>query len=400
MLLNASIMVAVIVAGAILFHPSVVKRRGWQATITPLASIIGSGFLVLGPLLQVSYGLYAPLVMGSLCAVAYGFGAAIRFNIAQVGDAHEYRGALVERLETAASWVLAFAYIVSVAYYLNLFGAFGVSLVDAGADTDAKLLTTAVFAFVLVTGWTRGFKALEKLEQISVTFKLAIIAGLILALAVFFGQHVAAGELTFNPPVETGWHGIALAFGLLVTVQGFETSRYLGATYGAGIRIRSMRRAQIITTAIYMVYIGLLAYVFPVGELELSETAIIGMMNLVAPILPLILVAAALSAQLSAAVADTGGAGGLFEEVSNGRVSQRAAYALLAAIGISLTWFFDVFEIISHASRAFALYYALQAVIAAVSAWRNEGAGMRAVFYGVLALLGLAIVVFGIPAEA
>ncbi|MCB1481516.1 MAG: hypothetical protein KDJ55_06000 [Rhodobiaceae bacterium] len=400
MLLNVGILATVIVAGAFLFHPAVAGNRGWRATITPLASIIGSGFLVLGPLLQISYGLYAPLIMAFLCAVAYGFGAAIRFNIAEVGETHAYRGNVVEVLETAASWVLAFAYIISVAYYLNLFGAFGVSLTGAGADTDAKLLTTAAFAFVLVTGWTRGFRALEKLEQVSVNFKLAIIAGLILALAVYFGRHAAAGELTFNAPQLTGWQGIALAFGLLVTVQGFETSRYLGATYDAPTRINSMRRAQFITTVIYMVYIGLMAYVFSVGELKLSETAIIGMMDVVAPILPLILVAAALSAQLSAAIADTGGAGGLFEELSGGRITQRLAYALLAVIGVALTWFSNVFEIISHASRAFALYYALQAAIAAVSAWRNGGLGIRAVSFGLLALLGLAIVVFGMPAEA
>jgi hypothetical protein len=35
-------------------------------------------------------------------------------------------------------------------------------------------------------------------------------------------------------------HGISivtLAFGLIVTVQGFETSRYLGSTYDAATRI-------------------------------------------------------------------------------------------------------------------------------------------------------------------
>ena len=86
--------------------------------------------------------------------------------------------------------------------------------------------------------------------------------------------------------------------------------------------------------------------------------------------------------------------------MSGGRITQRLAYALLAVIGVALTWFSNVFEIISHASRAFALYYALQAAIAAVSAWRNGGLGIRAVSFGLLALLGLAIVVFGMPAEA
>ena len=57
----------------------------------------------------------------------------------------------------------------------------------------------------------------------------------------------------------------------------------------------------------------------------LSETAIIDMMHLVAPILPGLLVAAALAAQFSAAVADTSGSGGLFEELTQGRISTRAA---------------------------------------------------------------------------
>jgi hypothetical protein len=33
-----------------------------------------------------------------------------------------------EKIETLSSWALAFAYIISVAYYLNLLGSFAVSL--------------------------------------------------------------------------------------------------------------------------------------------------------------------------------------------------------------------------------------------------------------------------------
>ncbi|MCB1472694.1 MAG: APC family permease [Rhodobiaceae bacterium] len=398
MFASASILAAVLLTGAVLFHPRLVRARLWRATITPLASIIGSGFLVLGPLLEVSYGAYAPLAMAFLCVLAYAFGDAVRFNIAAL-DASANRGHLSERLEQSASWVLAFAYIISVAYYLNLFGAFGVSLTEVNDAVHAKLLTTSIFLFVLLTGWTRGFTALEKLEQLSVSFKLAIIAGLILGLAIYFAGHAASGELVVNPSTRTGAGALALVFGLVVTVQGFETSRYLGDEYDAKTRIRSMRLAQWISTAIYMVYIGLMAYVFPAGELELKETEIVSMMDLVAPILPLLLVAAALSAQLSAAVADTGGAGGLFVELTCRRVDEKHAYLLLVGIGLAVTWLFNVFEIIAYASRAFALYYGMQAAIAAATAHERGAPAWRVLAYGALAALGLAIAVFGTPAE-
>ncbi len=396
-MINVLILASVVLAGAVLTWPRLANAPSWRATITPLASIIGSGFLVLGPILDVSYGGYAPLVMLALCALAYVFGGAIRFNIAQ--NAHRTRPSpMLQRLETAASVVLAFAYFISVAYYLNLFGAFGVSLTDLDDAYHANLLTTAVFTFILAIGWTRGFTALERLEQISVGIKLAIIAGLIVGLAAHFGQTAQAGGLNFDPPQVTGWGTLTLLGGLIVTVQGFETSRYLGATYDAPTRIRSMRLAQWISTAIYVVYVVLLTYAVDTEPQTLDETTIIDLMQMVAPILPLLLVAAALSAQFSAAIADTAGSGGLIAEVTAGRIPEKLAYALLVGLGILLTWSFNIFEIISYASRAFALYYAIQALIAAVSA-HQTGRPLGAALGAGLSVLGLAIAVFGTPVE-
>ena len=186
--------------------------------------------------------------------------------------------------------------------------------------------------------------------------------------------------------------------GLIVTVQGFETSRYLRQAYDAPLRIKSMRLAQWISTAIYCLYIGLLTYAFDADPLSLDETAIIELMQVVAPILPLLLVVAALSAQFSAAIADTNGSGGLIAETTSGVVTEKSAYVLLVGIGILLTWMANIFEIISYASRAFALYYALQSGIAAIRAsqrlhsWQTVG-------FAILALLGAAVAVFGTPVE-
>jgi hypothetical protein len=363
-----------------------------------LASIIGSGFLVLGPILNSSYGLYAPAIMLALCAVAAVFGAAIRFNIATLAHQGESRPQLETRLETAASWTLAFSYTISVAYYLNLFGAFGVSMTAADTVTNARMLTSAVLILILIVGVARGFNALEHLEQISVGLKLAIIVGLLTGLVFYFAEQSAQNALRLNPPSVTLWGGATLAFGLIITVQGFETSRYLGDTYDADTRIRSMRLAQWLSAAVYMAYVLLLAYVFPPGEIVLRETAIIDLMAIVAPILPLLLVAAALSAQFSAAIADTSGAGGLIEELTHNRLAPHHGYMVLVAVGLMLTWTTDVFQIISYASRAFAAYYGLQSAIAATSAYRL-GDKPKTCLFGAATLLAALIVIFGRAVE-
>lgn len=396
---NLVILLAIVAALGVLVLPRVADARLWRATVTPLASIIGSGFLVLGPILDDSYGAYAPLAMAVLCLGAWLFGAAVRFNIARIESSGNRRSRAEEVVELAASWALAFAYVISVSYYLNLFGAFAVSLTPLNTPLHARQVTSAVLLLVLLVGWLRGFGALERMEQVAVSLKLAIILGLLVGLAQFFAGQAQTGDLVLNPPGLTGWAAVTLGFGLIVTVQGFETARYLGETYDAGTRIRAMRLAQILATLIYMIYIGLLAYTFRSGQMPLTETAIIPLMEQVAPILPVLLVAAALSAQFSAAVADTAGSGGLVAELTRGRVSTRQAYALLVAVGLLLTWSANVFEIIAYASRAFALYYALQAAIAALAARAQAGGVWRAPAYGLLALLGVAIVIFGQPVE-
>ncbi|MCF6329149.1 MAG: hypothetical protein L3J02_05050 [Henriciella sp.] len=396
---NILVLVAVTVTMLALGMPRVARSIDWRATITPLASIIGSGFLVLGPILHHAYGDYAPLVMAGLCLAAYLFGAAIRENISSLA-AGTPRLAIVLRFEKVASWALAVAYIISVAYYLNLFGAFAVSLIPGASTQSATFVTTAMLVIIAVIGWTRGFGALERLEQISVTLKLSIIAGLLMGMFVYFGETASTGGLVLTRSTLSLWQSTTLAFGLIVTVQGFETSRYLSDQYDAATRIRTMRRAQLISSAIYMVYIFLFAYVFAPGDMALSETAIIDLMGLIAPILPVLLVVAALSAQFSAAIADTGGCGGLVEELTDHRVVQKQAYIVLTVIGIALTWWADIFEIISYASRAFAFYYALQAGIAAFETWHLRQGYRKPLLFGILTLLGLAVTLFGTAIEA
>jgi hypothetical protein len=71
----------------------------------------------------------------------------------------------------------------------------------------------------------------------------------------------------------------------------------------------------------------------------------------------------------------------------------------MTGLGLILTWSLDVFAIISIASRAFALYYALQSAIAAISARRIGAPVLVQAGFAALAVLGGAIAVFGTSVE-
>ncbi len=54
------------------------------ATVTPLASIFGSGFLIIIPILERELGSLAAVGMAGVCLLAWMIGIAIRHNVAVV----------------------------------------------------------------------------------------------------------------------------------------------------------------------------------------------------------------------------------------------------------------------------------------------------------------------------
>jgi hypothetical protein len=104
--------------------------------------------------------------------------------------------------------------------------------------------------------------------------------------------------------------------------------------------------------------------------------------------------------QFSAAVADNSGAGGLLEDVTRRRLPMRYAYLLILVVTIALTWETNVNEIIAYASRAFALYYVLQCVVAFIVAWQKKdlaGRSLRLATYAFLAVMCSLVFILGIP---
>lgn len=389
----------------VLFLPAVRNSPLWRATVTPLASIIGSGFLISGPLLTHIVAAWAPVAMFGILLVAFGIGAVIRFNIIRAEPllAGADRSVIVITLQRVSDLALAFAYIASVAFYVHLLASFILRFGGYRDVVTENALTTMVLLFIAIVGWLRGLGGLEKMEETAVAIKLAIIAALLIGLLGFDWHWLTNNESLINPNEDlTMLERARLLAGLLLIVQGFETSRYLGNGYDASMRVRSMRLAQLIAGIIYMLFVILGLPLLLEFHGNADETVIITLVGRVALILPALLVLAAVMSQFSAAVADTVGAGGLFSELTGNRLSPRVGYVGLVLLAILLVWIGNVFEIITLASRVFAGYYLLQCLVAMTVCIVDKTEStkrrmMRMILFSLMAMLLALVVIFATP---
>lgn len=405
-LLAVAVAVAIL---ALLSLPRVRRSEIWRATVTPLASIIGSGFLVVAPLLGFTVGEWAIAAMAGIVAIAYAVGWAVRYNIRYVEDLLEDNRPRDGRAVRAIAWlghlgklVLAAAYVVAVAFYLELLGAFVLRLAGLDSEILQKSIASALLVLIGSVGLLRGLGKLESLEEVSVNTKLAIIAGLIAALGLFNFELALAGSWAV-PRLGTEFDAetVRKLLGAFLIVQGFETSRYLRGAYSAERRVTTMRYAQLSAAAIYLAFIAL-ATVLMDSFSTISETGIIDLSGRIALVLPFLLMIGAVMSQFSAAVADTIAAGGLVEEESGGRIHRNYVYAAAALLALALIWSTQIFAIIATASRAFALYYAIQCAMAALHALSGRGGRhgkRRGLALAALAGVMLATAVLAIPAE-
>ncbi|MBL0127261.1 MAG: hypothetical protein IPP83_07325 [Flavobacteriales bacterium] len=402
-MMNAIIVaVALSIAGYLAFAPRLRRSARWRATVTPLASIMGSGFLVSAPLLAGAVGYFAVFCMAALLVLAYAAGGAVRFNIRHFEPIENDGHGVPQVVGSLSRLVLAGAYFISVTYYLQLLAAFVGSAVGVHDEAAMHGMTTGLLVVIAAIGMWRGLKLLEGVERFAVALNLGMIAALIVALAIHNIGLLSNGDWNLPAvPSTIDLHDVRVLLGLLIVVQGFETSRYLGDEHSAEERIVTMRRAQLISALIYLVFIGLVTVLFQDG-MGSDVTAIVRMTAPLAIVLPVMISLAAIGSQFSAAVADTEGAGGLIEEISRRKLPLRWAYLLILLITVALTWATDVNTIIAYASRAFALYYTLQCVVASSVAhgsvdlpkrrWRMVG-------FALLALVCLLVFLFGLPSE-
>jgi hypothetical protein len=194
---------------------------------------------------------------------------------------------------------------------------------------------------------------------------------------------------------HTPWEVLTIVAGTLIVVQGFETTRYLGSSFDADVRVNASRWSQIISTVVYLVFIAVALPVVHTLNGKYDDNSLIALVGVAASALAVPLIVAAALSQFSAAVADTLAATGNMQETTHGHLKAKWGCILVGGGAIALTWSASTLEIVALASRAFAFYYMLQCLVAiSVSKSTIQRAGMAVV----AAALGF-ITIFAVPAS-
>lgn len=368
-----------------------------KATSTPLASIFGSGFLVIVPILAGAVGPYSVFAMALVCAVAYCVGNVIRFNIRTAEPLLESDQAreTTRVLEKSSDLALVAAYVISVCLYINILASFLLGGIGKGLDTihNEHIVSVVVISTIGLVGYFKGLAMLEKLETIALWITLLIILALFAGFAAFDVKAAASAIQWPKMPDRSWWQIATIVGGTLIVVQGFETSRYLGQEFDATTRINSCRLSQIVSTIVYLIFIALATPLMHFLGDKVEDNALIMLAGKASVLLPIPLVVAAVMSQFSAAVADTLGGSGNMVESTNKRVDNKHAYLIICG-GAIILCFSPTLTILALASRAFAFYYLLQCLVAVTV----SKSGAQRLFFGVVAAVLAFITMFAVPA--
>ena len=372
-----------------------------NATSTPLASIFGSGFLVIVPILASVVGAYAVFAILAVTILAYLVGTVIRYNI-RVAEPQLEGGTAPSKtvfFERGSDVALVLAYVISVLLYIKILASFlfgGLSKATPGIDTplNEHIVVIAIIASIAFIGYFRGLELLQKLENIALWITLLIIAALFFSFANYGLTAIEGVGIQWpEMPSRSVWEIVTITAGTLIVVQGFETSRYLGAEFDTETRVKSSRLSQLISMFIYVGFIALATPLMHTLHGEVETDSLIKLAGEASTLLAVPLVLAAVLSQFSAAVADTMGGGGNLAEVSKHHVTTKCAYVIICGGAIALA-LAPTLTILALASRSFAFYYMMQCLVAMSTC----ESGPRRFAIGIIAAILAFIMIFAVPA--
>lgn len=369
-----------------------------NATSTPLASIFGSGFLVIVPILNGAVGPYSFLAMALVCGLAYCVGEVIRFNIRQAEPLLEKNEAprATRLLEQSSDLALVAAYVISVCLYINILAAFLLGGLGEKYDTDLNehIVSVIIIGAIGIVGYFKGLDMLQKLEDFGLWIALLIIGAIFVGFGAFDMRATASGIEWPKMPQHSWWQIATIIGGTLIVVQGFETSRYLEEEFDTETRIRSCRLSQIISTVVYLIFVALATPLMHFMGDTVKDNDLIMLAGKASILLPIPLVCVAVLSQFSAAVADTMGGGGNMVEATHRHVDSKHAYLIICGGAVVLA-FAPTLTILALASRAFAFYYLLQCLVA-ISVSKSPPQRFA---FGIIGAILAFVALFAVPAS-
>jgi hypothetical protein len=373
------------------------SRKVLLATVPPLASIFGSGFLIIIPVLERTLGGLAIVGIAGVCGFAWLVGTAIRHNVRTVEplDEENRLDRTTHRLEEAADLAIVAAYVISVALYLRIMAEYVVEYASSGSDDAERLLASGAVLLILGVGIVRGFAGLDMMERAALIAVLVLTT--VLGGALFFtdvSDLLGGGVDIPSVPDRTLGNVLLVLGGIVITVQGFETVRYLGAEYDRETRVWACRLSQLVSSSIYLGFVLVATPLMGTATGDGPDDTLIDITARVVPLLSLPIVLTAVLSQFSAATADTVAAHGNMQHLAARLMRDPRAYIASGVAALIMIWSISTFTLIVVASRAFALYYALQCVVAL----RTANGLPRKLGYGALAVVLAAITLFAKPA--
>jgi hypothetical protein len=287
------------------------------------------------------------------------------------------------------------AYVISVALYLRILAVFVVGYVSTGSGVSERLLAVTLVLVITAVGLVRGLAGLDLMQRLA----LGSVLVLVLAIGIRFASKDASqllGRGLHLPPVPSpGLVSVLLVLGgIVITVQGFETVRYL-QHIDRQARIAGCRLSQLISSAVYILIVALATPLMGLGTRSGADPGLLELVQRVAPLLALPLVLCAVLSQFSAATADTEASVGNLRVIGWAPLRGRRRYLLVGGAAAVLAATLGTYVIIMVASRAFAAYYALQCTVAL----RTSNRRWIRVGYGGLALLMVGITLLAQTAQ-
>jgi hypothetical protein len=364
----------------------------FQATVVPLANIMDVGFIVMAPAIVLLTGYAAPLYLLGICLLAIAAGSVIAYNIRHY-EPLEAGADPVSGIARVARLALVAASIVNIAYYTLLFVALVLWPLGFYSDGNLAVAGTVLLVVLIGVGVAGQMDRLNELGDRTTAFNLAAVTAVIAAFLVFNVQEMIAGRFDFPPSgVTVDVEALRKIIALFALVQGFEAARYIGVRFSAKDRIVGMRVSQAVSSVLFVAFLALSLILFVEVPSQFDQTAIFVVAERMGPFVPFLILLAAVGSEGSAIINATVSRSDMLVAE---RVPRRLTFVVLLVPAIAVFLLTDITQVVALASRVFALYFLLQAVLAAVLA-RRSGNALAVAGFALLAVSMATITIFGI----
>ena len=165
--------------------------------MTPLASILGSGLLIIVPVLEGTLGCPVDRRRGRGVRRGVVAGTAVRHCVRVVEPliASGELDVTTRRLDRLGDVVIVVAYIISVALYLRIMAQYVVGyFAPGGAPAAERILACVAVAVIVTVGVARGFKGLDRLDRVSLAAVVVLTTVLGGALLFHDGREVLGAD--------------------------------------------------------------------------------------------------------------------------------------------------------------------------------------------------------------